>query len=315
VALPPAHRRRLAAPLLPSDAHRVQPPGPHIRAVDPAAARAAGIIRPARRPPGWSAPGPAPAARPQLGPRPGEDLCWLAGNWRIFQRTDGHRFSADDLVTAHFAARLAPLPARIADIGCGIGSVLLFLAWRFPAARCQGAEAQPLSAELARRSIAWNGVESRCAVQTGDFRDPATLAGLPPFDLVTGTPPYFPRGTGTESDGPQRAPCRFEHRGGIEDYCHAAVRLMGEDGLFVACAPAAQAQRVEAAARAAGLGVERWRDVVGRAGKAPLFSVFAMKTRHRAQALVREPPLVVRDAGGRRTVEFVALRAEMGLPP
>src|SRR5512143_2988016 len=97
-------------------------------------AHAGGIVRAPRRPPGWTAPGPAPADWHDrtLRPRAGEDLCWLAGDWRILQRIDGHRWSLDDLVTAWFAAEHAPRPPRrFADLGCGIGSVLMLLAWRF----------------------------------------------------------------------------------------------------------------------------------------------------------------------------------------
>jgi tRNA1(Val) A37 N6-methylase TrmN6 len=289
-----------------------------------------GILRAARRPAGWRAPGPAPApphprAREALWPGPGEDLCWLAGDWRILQRTDGHRFSLDDLVTAHLAARLledrprgpgAP-PPRLLDLGCGIGTVLLLLAWRFPEAEAWGIEAQDQSAELARRSIAWNGVGARCRVLGGDLRDPAALgaAASGAFDLCTGTPPYFPRGTGLESDRPQRAPCRFEHRGGIEEYAAAAARHLGPGAPFVACAAAGQRARVAAAAAAADLALERWRDVIPRAGKPPLLSVFAMRRRAQAARLVLEPPLVVRDAAGRRTDDFSAVRIEMGMPP
>src|SRR5581483_9434041 len=94
-----------------------------------------GIVRPARRPAGWRAPGPAPAGV-DVTPGVAEDLCWLAGDWRILQRVDGHRWSLDDLVTAWRAAETvaATPPARFADLGCGIGSVLMLLAWRFPAA-------------------------------------------------------------------------------------------------------------------------------------------------------------------------------------
>jgi tRNA1Val (adenine37-N6)-methyltransferase len=270
-----------------------------------------GIIRLPRRPPGWRAPGPAAREHPALVPGPGEDLCWLAGNWRILQRQGGHRFSLDDLVTAHFAARVAPHePARILDLGCGIGSVLLFCAWRFPEARCDGVEAQPASAALARRSIAGNGVADRCSVALGDFRElrPAPLA-----DLVTGTPPYFPRGTGVESGHPQRAACRFEHRGGIEAYCAAAAAALAPAGVFAVCAPAVQLDRVAPAAAAAGLAIIVRQDVVPRAGKPPLFSLFAMQ--RAAGALQWEAPLVVRDSRGRRTEEFVHLRGEMGMPP
>jgi tRNA1(Val) A37 N6-methylase TrmN6 len=272
-----------------------------------------GIVRPARRPPDWIAPGPRPATpdgRAELWPQAGEDLCYLAGDWRILQRTQGHRFSLDDLVTAHFASVNVVAPARLVDLGCGIGSVLLYLAWRFPQARCLGIEAQALSAAMARRSIAWNGAEARCEVRLGDFRE-AVIDER--FDLITGTPPYFPRGTGTESDADQRGPCRFEHRGGVEAYCARAAALLKPGAPFVGCAPTLQRDRVLAAATGAGLHVDRWRDVVPRAGKAPLFSVFALRG-HVAETIV-EPPLVVRDRQGRRTGEFIALRAAMGMPP
>jgi tRNA1(Val) A37 N6-methylase TrmN6 len=282
-------------------------------------------MRAARRPQGWLAPGPTPTPPVDPGalwPGPEEDLCWLAGNWRILQRTDGHRFSLDDLVTAHLAATItgAHPPGRHLDLGCGIGSVLLFVAWRFPEARCLGVEAQGISAALARRSIAWNGAVGRVEVRAGDFRDPEivdALAAAPAFDLVTGTPPYFPVGTGVESDGIQRGPCRFEHRGGIEDYCKTAARVLAPGAPFVACEAWLERERVAPAARAAGLTITRWRDVIPRAGKEPLFSVFAMRAEDHADAgpAIIDSPLVVRDQAGQRTRDFIAVRAVLGMPP
>jgi len=179
-------------------------PIPPIRAED-RRAPTGGIVRATRRPPGWVAPGPRPplaSAIPgddvpaSLWPSEGEDLCWLSGDFRILQRLDGHRWSLDDLMTAWIAARAVPNARRICDLGCGIGTVLLFLAWRFPDAELVGVEAQPESAALARRSIAWNDVGSRVTVRDGDLRDADSVPEGPIFDLVTGTPPYFPSGTG-----------------------------------------------------------------------------------------------------------------------
>ncbi|MBN2577173.1 MAG: methyltransferase [Deltaproteobacteria bacterium] len=290
--------------------------GPH--PVDQVSPRG-GILRAARRPDGWQATGPAPLVPDdltELWPRPDEDLCWLAGNWRILQRTDGHRTSLDDLLVAHLAASLLPeeAPLRCLDLGCGIGSVLLFLAWRFPRATFSGVEVQAVSAELARRSLRWNGVAARAAIHTGDFRDEEVLTGEPPYELVTGTPPYFPIGAGPESDHVQRAPCRFEHHGGIEAYSAAAGRRLAAGAPFVACEAWNQRERVEPAARAAGLRLVRWREVVPRAGKEPLLCIFAMRAADRAEALAVWPPLVVRDRHGRRTPEFSAIRRAMGMP-
>lgn len=322
-----------------------------------------GIIRAARRPVGWQVPGPVPLLPPlpppqgtqegpncdrsTLWPRKDEDLCWLAGHWRILQRRDGHRFSLDDLVTAEMAARIHAAAAesgtpRFLDLGCGIGTVLLFLAWRFPGAHGLGIEAQSISAELARRSIAWNGVADRCQVLDGDLRAlspvgrraaPARIdridpsGGLDPvdpsdalvefhrFDLITGTPPYFARGEGTESDRVQRAPCRFEHRGGLADYCAAAAGLLADGAAFVACAAAGQFAEVEPAAAAAGLAIERWRTIIPRAGKPPLLATFSLRAAARVARRVDEATLTVRDRHGQWTGEFLRLRAAMGMPP
>jgi tRNA1(Val) A37 N6-methylase TrmN6 len=243
----------------------------------------------------------------------GEDLCWLAGDWRILQRVDGHRWSLDDLVTAWCAAAAVGVtpPSRVADLGCGIGSVLLLLAWRFPHARCVGVEAQAVSVDLARRSIAWNGVGDRCDVRHADFRD---MHAAGEFDLVTGTPPYLPLGTATESSRVQRGPCRIERRGGIEDYCAVAARLLAPGAPFVVCAAAGQGTRVARAAATAGLSWIARRDVIPRAGKPALFAVHVL-TRGPERVPVVRPPLVVRDGDGARTREFRALRAAMGMPP
>ena len=275
-----------------------------------------GIVRAARRPSGWRPPGPRPAEAPAAGPRPGEDLCYLAGDWRILQRLDGHRWSLDDLVTAWFAARAVrdDPPPTVLDLGCGIGTVLMLLAWRFPAARGVGVEAQAVSVDLAHRSLAWNGAAGRCRVLLGDLRDPGVLPGGATFALVTGTPPYLDPCAATPPVAEQRGLCHLAYRGGIEAYCAAAARWMAPGGRFVACEAAAHVERVGRAAAAAGLAVEWRRDVVPREGKAPLFSVYAMR-RAPAGATAVEPPLVVRDRGGRRTEPFRRLRDAMGMPP
>jgi tRNA1(Val) A37 N6-methylase TrmN6 len=198
----------------------------------------------------------------------------------------------------------------ILDLGCGIGAVLLLLAWRFPFARCIGIEAEPQSADLARRSIAWNGVDDRCEVRIGDLRTATADDGS--YDLVTGTPPYLPLGTATEPQRAQQTFCHLEHRGGIEEYCAAAARRMTAAGRFVACHP--DHDRVDRAAASAGLVIEARRDVIPRAGKRALFALYQLRRAAWAGARADLPPLVVRDRQGRWTEEFRALRERMGLP-
>lgn len=277
----------------------------------------AGIIRTAKRPPGWVAPGPRPRGddgRPELQPAADEDLCFLTGEWRLFQKQQGHRWSLDDLVTAAIAAPHAQaLDARaMLDLGCGLGSVLLMMAWRFPEADVTGIEAQADRAAMGRRSIAWNGVEARCRIIDGDLREASVLPADARFPLITGTPPYFPEGTGPQSEKTHAAACRFETRGGIEEYAQAAAGWLTPDGRFIVCTAALEAGRVVSAAHDAKLHVIEHVDVVPRVGKDVLVMI---------DVLAREPApllrhsLTVRDADSQWTPQFQAVREAMGFPP
>jgi tRNA1Val (adenine37-N6)-methyltransferase len=276
-----------------------------------------GIIRPARRPPGWEAPGPAPAGpqgRADLEPAGDEDLGYLTGDWRLFQKQRGHRWSLDDLVTAWVATRGldADRALRALDLGCGLGSVLLMVAWRLPHADVTGIEAQTDRAAMGRRSIAYNGVDTRCRIIDGDLRfaDGDALAG--PFGLITGTPPYFPIGTGTESTKAHAAPARFEHRGGVEDYLAAAAPRIAPDGRIVVCTAALERDRVTVAVRTLGLHhAEHW-VIVPRAGKPALVDVDVMVPA--GTDAIAQHELVVRDRAGQWTPEFQRVRDDLGMP-
>ncbi|MGZ8938529.1 MAG: tRNA1(Val) (adenine(37)-N6)-methyltransferase, partial [Limisphaerales bacterium] len=222
---------------------------------------------------GWKIPGPSPPGALGNGPAtaPGETLDALSGHFRIFQFSKGHRFSTDDILTAWYGTSNAPTVRTVLDLGSGIGTIAMLAAWRLPGARFVTIEAQEQSIALARKSVHWNGLAERFDLRTGDFRhsqNAGVLRGNELFDLVLGSPPYFPPGTGVKSEHPQKLACRFELRGDIRDYCQTAARHLAPGALF-ACVfpvnPPDQYQRVLIAANAAGLTIIRWRPVIFRA--------------------------------------------------
>ena len=147
---------------------------------------------------------------PVLGPLT-DDL--LTRDVRVFQRAKGHRFSSDDVATAYVAFNALSEARRVLDLGCGLGSVLLHLAWKLPEAELTGIEAQAMSFELLQRNVARSGFGSRLRIHHGDIRDQALLASLGgKFQLVTGTPPYFPPDTARDAEDEQRAFARIEYR-------------------------------------------------------------------------------------------------------
>ena len=201
---------------------------------------------------GWARPGPvAPGHAAGTTAGPGETLDALSGHWALFQLKDGHRFSTDDLLTAWYGSSWCPSARTVLDLGSGLGTVATICAWRLPGARLVTVEAQSQSVALARRSVVFNGLEPRYDIREGDFRDPGVLREDEFFDLVTGSPPYFPLGAGVESDHAQKLACRFELRGTVADYCGTAARHLAPGGFFACVFPAeaAQMERVVAGAR------------------------------------------------------------------
>ncbi len=236
----------------------------------------------------------------------------ITASYRLTQRRRGHRFSVDDLATAWEAARAAaPGAPTFLDLGCGVGSVLLMVAWRLPAARCFGIEAQDVSMELARRNVHDNGLGERVRLLHGDLREVTRDWPHGPCALVTGTPPYLPLGTASASPDPQRAAARIELRGGVEDYLTAAARVLSPDGVVVLCSDGRAPERVLRGAAAAGLAPVRRLDVVPKAGRSPLFSVWTCA--REARGALDHAELIMRDERGERTEASLAMRRAFGL--
>ena len=307
---------------------------------------------------------PGPTAPGGVEPLEGEELCSLLGHWKIFQRPGGHRWSSDDLVTAWVAGcawknRQAQEtdcstndeigPISCLDLGCGIGTVLMMMAWQYPRATCMGIEAQKASVSMARRSIQYNGITNRCTVHHGDIRtfsefgtDASSSSDRDKFDNITGTPPYFPvtfsNDTGearTKLGGlptcEQSAPARYEFRGGVDIYIQAAKpRLRDAMSRFVVVVGRLDInhRRVVETAQREELQILQQVLVHGRDDKPPLFAVYVMaltattttttatnNTLVSREKEIKVDRLVIRHKGGKRTDQYIRLMATMGIPP
>ncbi|MES1180310.1 MAG: methyltransferase [Verrucomicrobiota bacterium] len=263
---------------------------------------------------------------------PHETLDAISGHFRLFQLRDGHRFSTDDILTAWYGTSWCPTARTALDLGSGIGTIGMICAWRLPGAKFVTIEAQGESVVLAKKSARYNGIEHRYEIRHGDFREPSLgRADLPvspilhddeKFDLITGSPPYFPPDAGVKSEHPQKLACRFELRGTIADYCETAAKHLAPGGFFTCVFPhePAQLARVEAAAKNSNLVIVRKRPVVFREGDPPLVALFGMMRAEDLPEWFRgqtwtEPDLIIRTRDGKIHPEYSAVKLAIGFPP
>jgi tRNA1Val (adenine37-N6)-methyltransferase len=247
---------------------------------------------------------------PVLGPLTDDRL---TRDVRVFQRKKGHRFSSDDIATAFVAYQAQPQARRVLDLGCGLGSVLLCLAWKLPEAELYGVEAQAMSFDLLQRNVARSGYAQRIVIKHGDLRDPELFSEVPgELDLITGTPPYFPPEAALDAEDEQRAYARIEYRGGVEAYIHAGARRLARDGALVVCGNARVGARTTRAADECGLFLHARCDVIARAGKSALFSVWTLR---KQPETCRTSYLTLRTENGEPGCDAFRLREFSGLVP
>ncbi len=238
----------------------------------------------------------------------------LTRTLHLWQRRAGHRSATDDILCAYYGQRAVPDATRCLDIGAGQGSVCMMLSGALPAdAHFVAVEAQAISHQLLHRNIVDNGLIARFTTMRADLRT-VDLSAHGPFDLITGSPPYMPIGSGPQPRDPQRAAARFELRGGVEAYASAIARWLGPEprcrGLLLM--DAAQDQRNRVAFDRAALHVVTKTTVIPRHGARPRYLLYAVcKSEPLSTA---DETLTVRDAKGRWTTEFETVREALQLP-
>jgi tRNA1(Val) A37 N6-methylase TrmN6 len=195
-------------------------------------------------------------------------------------------------------------------------------AWRLTGARLVTVEAQAESVALARKSARYNGIEERYEIRHGDFRETGVLRADEKFDLITGSPPYFPPNAGIKSEHPQKLACRFELRGTVADYCSTAAKHLAPGGFFACVFPhePAQLARVGEAAKKSHLVIVRKRPVVFREGDPALVALFGMMRTEDLPEWFRgqtwtEPDLIIRTREGKIHPEYSAVKLAIGFPP
>lgn len=186
------------------------------------------------------------------------------GRLKIIQKKKGYRFSIDAVLLAHFA-RLKR-GERVIDLGAGSGVISIILALRFPkSGRITGLELQGQLADMARRSVALNGLGERVDILQGDIRNLTSPLAVKSYHVAVFNPPYRRAGSGRINPDEERALARHEIRGSAADFLTASDRLLKDGGRVYLIYPAKRMVEILHRMRALGLEPKNMRIVYSRA--------------------------------------------------
>ena len=159
---------------------------------------------------------------------PGERIDELQRNgYRIIQNPERFCFGMDAVLLSGFAR--AKKQERCLDLGCGNGIIPILMEAKTEGKHFTGLEIQPESADMARRSVALNGLQDRIDIVEGDIKDASKIFGASSFHVVTTNPPYM-----TAQHGLYEAKtiARHEVLCNLEDIIRESARLLMPGGRF-----------------------------------------------------------------------------------
>ena len=161
----------------------------------------------------------------------GERLDELHRNgYRIIQNSRKFCFGMDAVLLSGFA-RVKP-GERALDLGTGTGIIPILLRGKTEGRDFTGLEIQEESADMARRSVAYNHLEESVSIVTGDIKEAAALFGAASFDVVTCNPPYMTGNHGLVNPEQPKAVARHEILCTLEDVVGQTARVLRPDGRF-----------------------------------------------------------------------------------
>ncbi len=161
----------------------------------------------------------------------GERLDELHRNgYKIIQDKNRFCFGMDAVLLSGFAQ--VKTGEKVLDLGTGTGIIPILLEAKTGGSHFTGLEIQPDSADMARRSVAYNHLEEKIDIVTGDIKDASNIFGASSFDVITTNPPYMVGQHGLANPDEAKAIARHEVLCTLEDIVRESARILKPKGRF-----------------------------------------------------------------------------------
>lgn len=150
--------------------------------------------------------------------------------YKIIQTPNRFCFGMDAVLLSGFAQVRKGETAI--DLGTGTGIIPILLEAKTPGKHFTGLEIQEESADMARRSVAYNHLEEKIDIILGDICQAGELFPKASFDVVTSNPPYMNDMHGLKNPSDALAIARHEVKCTLDDVAAAASALLRSGGRF-----------------------------------------------------------------------------------
>ncbi len=150
--------------------------------------------------------------------------------YRIIQNPEKFCFGMDAVLLSGFVR--AGKGDILLDLGTGTGIIPILLEAKTQCAHLTGLEIQEESADMARRSVALNGLSHKIDIVTGDIKEADQIFPSASFDCITCNPPYMIGSHGLANPKEPKAIARHEILCTLEDVVRQAGKLLKPGGHF-----------------------------------------------------------------------------------
>lgn len=151
------------------------------------------------------------------------------GYW-IIQDPGRFCFGMDAVLLSGFA-KVKP-GERALDLGTGTGIIPILLEAKTKGEHFTGLEIQPESADMAARSVAYNHLEEKITIVTGDIKEASVRFGAGSFEVITTNPPYMIGQHGIQNDANAKTIARHEVLCDLDDILRESAKMLKQGGRF-----------------------------------------------------------------------------------
>ncbi len=150
---------------------------------------------------------------------------------KIVQDNDFFNFSLDSVLLPNFVT-ITKKTKKILDLGTGNAPIPMILSTRTNA-EIYGIEIQKEIYQLAKESLAINGLEKRINLINDDMKNLKNYFPFNSFDLILSNPPYFKLNEkSNKNDIPQKTIARHEEKITLKEIIELAKKFLDNNGRF-----------------------------------------------------------------------------------